>query len=304
MINRDYVDFEDINVMWMPMLLEDGTIKTERYNVNNMIAGDTDSSYIAIPDKLTDGKSHDDIVDMVDGWCQQANSEFSSYVSAVFNCPEERLGSIAADREAVSDKSLFLTKKRYIMHIINMEGEKCDTLKIMGVEIKKSDTPPIVKEILMDLVNRILDGCTRDELKAAIADHKEKFFRAPASEIAKPSGCKTLRSAQRQLEETGDLHGVHYSARAAMFYNSMCTSHDQPVRPGDKIGLIYIDHPNSKYIGYPLDSEHLPDWFDSIIIDYNTNWKKAHKKIVNYMASLGWDVETVNKKIREDLFGF
>ena len=289
----------------MPVKNSSGEISMTEYHINNMIAGDTDSAYMKLDEKLTDHKSEKEIVEFCDNVCEEANSMFAEYCKDMFNCPTDRAWTVAADREAVSDKSWFLTKKRYVMHVIDMEGEEVDELKLMGLEIKKSDTPPIVKDILMDMVNMVLDGTTRPKLQKRLQEWKEKYYESDLDMIGKPSGCKTLKQAYDQLNETGSLKGVHYASRSAIFYNSLCNERDRKVRLGDKISIVYINHPDSKYIGFPRDAEMLPEWLeDEIIIDYDTNWKLAEKKINNYMETLGWDIKSMNNKIKQDLFGF
>ena len=298
-----YEDFKDINRFYVPIPLDDGTIKYTEYHADNIIAGDTDSGYFKLPSTFDD-LSNQEVVELCDEICEVTNASFDEYCSRVFNMPSSRNGSIAADREAVSDKSLFLTKKRYIMHIVNMEGKWVDELKIKGVEIIKSDTAPIVKKMLMELVNMILDDKTREEVLLRIKAMKTEFYSASLKELASPAGCKTLLKAQKQLEETGAMKGAHYSARAAIFYNSMCSDRDTFVRAGDKVGIVYIRHPRSKYFAYPIDATELPDWIDDIIIDYDAEWEKADKKLTNYLTSMGWDLASRNTQLKKELFGF
>lgn len=299
----NYIDFEQENQFYVAMVQEDGTVKYQKYHAEHIIAGDTDSGYFKLPDAFNE-LTNEETVEICDEICDITNKSFDDFCQNVFNMPASRNGSIAADREAVSDKSLFLTKKRYIMHVINMEGEWVDELKIKGVEIIKSDTSPIVKKMLMELVNMILDDKNRDQVKARIKTMKEEFYNAPITQISSPASCKTLLKAQRQLEETGTLKGCHYSARAAIFYNSMCSDRDTIIRAGDKVGIVYIRNPKSKYVAYPIDAQELPDWLDDLIIDYDAEWEKADKKLNNYLTSMGWDITSLNKNLKKELFGF
>jgi DNA polymerase elongation subunit (family B) len=190
------------------------------------------------------------------------------------------------------------------MHVINEEGKKTDKLKIMGVELKRSDTSKAVKSILKRMVDAVLAGDDIDGLKKIVAEEKKIFEDKPMTDIAKPSGCNTLATYQRKLAETGSKKGIPYQANAAMFYNSMCGVEDTRIDPGDKIGIIYIKHPDSKYMAYPIDTDQMPEWMDDIIIDYNMNWEKANNKIVNYMAAMGWDLESQKAEMTMNLFGF
>lgn len=297
-----YIDFEQTNKFWLPVVQSDGSIKMEKYFSNFQTAGDTDSCYMKIPESMH-CLGEDEITEICDEVASITNDAFNGFCASAFNMPESRFGTIAADREAISDKALFLSKKRYIMHLVNMEGEKVDKLKIMGVEIIKSDTSKFTKKILMAMVNLILDGCSRDEVLERIKEHKNSIYDADIQDLASPAGCRTLLKAYKQLEEVGDLKGIHHTARSAIFYNTQCGVKDQKIRAGDKIGIVYIKHPKSKYLGFPKDAPYLPDWLDDIVIDYATHWEKTMVKITNYLESMEWDSRSMTQNLRKDLFG-
>lgn len=208
-------------------------------------------------------------------------------------------------REVVSDKSFFLTKKRYIMHIINDEGEKVDKMKIMGVELIKSDTSIAVKTILREFVDLILNQGTDDQI-IALRDQTRRDFdhRWSYSELATPLNTKSLQKVIDTYKATGSLKGAHYSARAALFWNDMCEQADKPISAGEKIGLIYIKHPKSKYIGFPIDMQTPPLWWGDIYIDYKREWESALKKIENYLSVLGLDVLGRKQAIAKSMFEF
>lgn len=298
----DYIDFQKTNHFWLPVVKPDNTIKMELYHSTFQTAGDTDSCYMKVPDMLHE-LGEDEITEICDEVAGITNEAFNDFCKSAFNMPEERFGTIAADREAISDKALFLSKKRYIMHLVNMEGEKVDKLKIMGVEIIKSDTSQFTKKILMAMVQLILDGCDRQQVLDRVAEHKSSIYDCTLQELASPAGCRTLLKAYKQLEEVGDLKGIHHTARSAIFYNDQCGVKDQKIRAGDKIGIIYIKHPRSKYLGFPKDAAYLPEWIDDIIIDYATHWDKTMVKITNYLESMGWDDRSMTQNLRKNLFG-
>lgn len=304
MIYEDFVG-EVPNEFWLPLVKSDGSMKIEKYRAEYQIAGDTDSAMCKLPDAIAEGiDDMDDVMEICDDICDTTNEAFSDYIGKVFNIPEERRPVIQADREVISDKALFVTKKRYIMHVVNLEGEAVDKLKIMGLEIIKSDTSIAVKEILTEITNMILDEKTIDDVLTRVDEIKEEYKTRPIRDIAIPSGCKTLKKVQDMVKADGSMKGAHYTARAAMFYNGQCGMMDKKVMPGERIGVVYIKHPESKYVGYPLEEEHLPEWLDDLVIDYRTMWDKAYKKITNYLKSMEWDIQSRKENHRKDLFGF
>lgn len=296
-------DFLKTNVIWGWVDTENG-YKWDSIDLNNARAGDTDSIMLEFPSQIAAELDVDSAVEIADTIGELTNKAFPDFCMHAFNCPEERKHTIQTDREVVSDKSLFLSKKRYIMHIVDSEGQRVDKLKIMGVELKKSDTSKAIKALLMELVLAILDGKTETELLPLIKEMKIRFKNFPPSEIAKPINVKTLKKCQDMYDTTGDMKGFPYQVRAAMFWNSLCGKTDKTIVPGDKVGLLYIKHPKSKYIAFPIDMTTFPEWFSELQVDYETEWTKAHNKLESYLASIGLDIQGRKDSIKQELFGF
>lgn len=300
-----YTDFEETNKIWGWVSIDKPPFyEFKEIEINNAIAGDTDSIMLSI-DELVDGMEQKEIVSFADEIGKMTNESFPEFCKHAFNCPESRKDTIKTDREIVSDKSFFLSKKRYIMHVIDKEGKEKDELKIMGVELKKSDTSVAVKKLLMILVNMILDGASMGDVLQRVKMMKKEFREFSPKEIAKPISVKSLKKSQDIFEMTGDLKGIPYHNRAAMFWNKIKKPNDKEIYTGEKIGVLYIKHKMSKYIGIPIDLISFPDWFENdIIIDYDTEWSKAEKKLNNYLSSMGWDLASRKEEQRQKLFGF
>lgn len=299
-------DFDNINTVWGWTETTAGKAKYEwSYTaINNAIAGDTDSIMLSFPQSIVGDLDTDLAVEIADTIGELTNKAFPDFCIHAFNAPSDRASIIQTDREVVSDKSLFLSKKRYIMHIVDSEGQRVDKLKIMGVELKKSDTSKAIKTLLMELVLAILDGKTETELLPLIKEMKIRFKNFSPSEIAKPINVKTLKKCQDMYDTTGDMKGFPYQVRAAMFWNSLCGKTDKTIVPGDKVGLLYIKHPKSKYIAFPIDMTTFPEWFSELQVDYETEWTKAHNKLESYLASIGLDIQGRKDSIKQELFGF
>lgn len=301
----DFEDFSSTNVVAGWVYDQDNdTWSWEIVDLNNLIAGDTDSGMFALGEKLSDSLSVEETIDIADTIGTMTNESFPSFCMHAFNCPASRKDVVQTDREIVSDKSIFISKKRYAMHVVDSEGKRVDKMKIMGLEVKKSDTSVATKRFLMELLMMMVDGKDRESIIKRIDEMEIEFETLPATEIAKPINVKTLKKCQDIFDMTGDDKGFPYQVRAAMFWNSMCSNKDKKILPGEKIGLVYIRHPKSKYIGFPVDMTTFPEWFDEIIIDHKTEWSKVSKKLENYLASMGWDIAGYRDSVKKELFGF
>lgn len=307
-MREDFAGIEK-NVVYTFTLPDDPSVPPTYvpHTLRHLIFGDTDSCGIRLSAPLIEHLDTDpkQIVEFSDMIAELVNDSFPKYCMDIFNCPPDRSLIIDTAREVVSDKSFFLSKKRYIMHVINSEGKDVDELKVMGVELIKSDTSIAIKKILWEFVNLILDGGTDDDIMELRRKTRlEWTTRWSFRELATPLNTKSLQKVIDTFNATGDLKGAHYSARAAIFWNDMCGQLDKPVSAGEKIGLIYIKHPKSKYIGFPIDMQSPPTWWGEIYIDYDREWKSAEKKIENYLTVLGLDVLSRKQEVAKSMFNF
>jgi DNA polymerase elongation subunit (family B) len=301
-----YIDFcEDVlNTVWALRGRIGGEVSFNKERLEHIIYGDSDSFYAKIPDTLTDGITVDDAVEIADTVCELTNNTYHDFAQLAFNCPPERTYAIQSTREVVADSGLLLTKKRYVLRVVDDEGKRVNKIKAMGVEVKKSDTSIAVKNILTELVNLILDDCSMEDVLKRVKEIKEEYKSLPVFDIAVPCNTKTLTKINKQYEATGSLKGAHYSAKAAFMWNRMKTNQDQEVYAGQKVGLVYVKHKDFNCIGYPIDLQTLPDWFLDIPVDTDKMWTTAYKKITNYLKSVGWDIESRKEEARNELFGF
>jgi len=294
-----YRDFESFNQVWT--WTESGI---KPVSLEYLIAGDTDSSMFSLESHFNEDESIDTVCHYADEIAKEVNFSFPEFVKKAFNCPDERKNTIQTDREIVSDKSLFLTKKRYIMHMIDKEGERVDKKKIMGVELKKSDTSQAAKEILSDLVDWILDKVPSNEIRRRIKNLRSEFATRSLTNIARPISVKGLRKYEEERRTTGSMHGFPYQVRAAMFYNEMCTPSDEKISPIDKIGVLNIKHPVYKHVAFPIDLDTLPPFMYNLTYDYDAMWEKTYLKVESYLSTLGWDIQGLKDQKKQELFGF
>lgn len=302
-----YIDFhedDEPNTFWGFVKSKEGKFEFKKYHANHAKLGDSDSVYCSLPESLTEGMEIEDIVNVADGAVEHANSSYAEFLKHAFNCPESRTHHIESNREIVADAVFVASKKRYAAHVIDDEGSRVDKLKIMGLEIKRSDTSEAVKDMLYELVKMILDGKTQDEILTRTKEMKKDFMEMDLKKIGKPTGCKGLIKYTEQIEKTGSMKGVPYQVRSVLFYNSLCGPEDKKVDPGEKVTILYIKDHRSKYIAFPSDINTLPSFMDDLIIDYDTQWQKAQKKLVAYLSAVGYDLDSRREAKRQELFGF
>ena len=105
-----------------------------------------------------------------------------------FHCPRDMGGLIKAGRELVADRGLFITKKRYAVNIIDLEGKRLDIngalgkTKVMGLDLKRSDTPKVIQDFLLEILNLALSGAQKESIIERIREFKYEFMDRPGWE--------------------------------------------------------------------------------------------------------------------------
>jgi len=274
------------------------------YQPKHIIAGDTDSVYIDLSCKFDKDADKDEVIAFADMIGKEANDAFPQFMKDIFNVDTERASVIQTDREAVADKAYFLGKKMYVMHLVDMEGMPVDKLKIMGVAIKKSDTPKIIQSMLTDLVNLLMDKKTYEEIKIFIDIFKKEYHAMSFLEIGNPKSVKSLKKYEIKYEDTNNMKGFPYHVRASMYYNSLCGSSDAKIMSGDKVRIVYLNHHSFKYIAVPVDVEVLPDFINNLIVDWETQWGTVQKKIDIFLTPIGYDRTSRQNSLTKSLLKY
>lgn len=156
------------------------------------------SCYFKLPDEITEP---DDLVIYADYVAETANSKFYDYMVETHNCKDWQAKEIRADREVVADRALFTDKKRYAMHLIDLDGYPVDKLKVMGLDVIKSTTPIKVKAFLNELLSRLLkEGHTEDQLSQFILDFRDELnSEFTPLDFGEPKGVKNIDDYKNRL---------------------------------------------------------------------------------------------------------
>ena len=274
-----------------------------------IIYGDTDSVYFSawpvLANEVKEGRmewSKEMCVQLYDSIADQVNDSFPSFMERAFHCPREMGVIIKGGRELVADRSLFITKKRYAVNIYDKEGKRKDvdgktgSIKAMGLDLKRSDTPKVIQDFLWDLLERVLTGSQRDEIIETIRKFKYEFTERPGWEKGSPKRVNNLTQYQKKEEREGRANMPGH-VRAAMNWNNMrrMNSDNYSLQIVDGMKTIVCKLKSNALgwtsIGYPTDEMHLPQWFKDLPFDdAEMEATVVDQKIDNLLGVLGWDL--------------
>ena len=227
-----------------------------------VIYGDTDSTYF---ETFVDNKEQ--AVKIADLVASKVNASYQKFMQDTFLCNPEFDDKISADRELVSDRGIFVDKKRYILHIVDLEGKSIDKLKVMGLDTKKTTLPKEVSIKLNGFIERYLKGEEWDIIATDIVAYKDQLKNGnDVMAIGLPRGIKGIEEYTEKYRFGSDVRLPGHVA-AAIHYNECLDRYNDKenvtIVTGMKIKVFYLTQTYGRFksIALPTDIEAAPEWF-------------------------------------------
>jgi DNA polymerase elongation subunit (family B) len=248
-------------------------------NDKSVIYGDTDSTYFK-----SHGQTIEEAIQVSDLIGDMVNKSFPKFMRNTFLCQPGFDDKISTGREIVSDRGIFVDKKRYILHLVNLDGKTVDKLKVMGLDTKKTTIPKPVANKLNNFIERFLKGEEWDVIANEIADYRE--YLRNCNDIALlglPKGVKKVEY-YTNMYNTGQKCTIPGHVSASILYNRCLEQYEDhasdKVISGMKIRCYYITNSFNKFksIALPVDLKQIPDWFFS---DFQIDVDKHIERLVD-----------------------
>lgn len=288
----------------------------------SLIYSDTDSQYFSAYPVMKNLVEFQDfawtkeaVVDLYDKIADLTNDSFPEFMNQAFNCPQQNGAIIRAGRELCAERGIFIKKKRYAVLIFDKEGKRKDTngkpgeIKAMGLDLKRSDTPRVVQEFLMSVLTQVLVGSDQQQVIEQISDFRKEFTSWPGWIKGTPKRVNKLsfyQQAKAQNETWGNKNkktNLPGHVQASLNWNRLLDLYNDhssmKIQDGAKIIVCKLrDNPlNMTSVAYPIDQDHLPEWFKQLPWDHaEMETALIDKKIKNLLGVLNWDLDSSRKR--------
>jgi len=286
--------------------------KDPYFFANGHLVHNTDSCYFSawpfIEANVKNGELAWDVetaIALYDHLADEVNDSFAPFMKRAHNCPVEFGELIKCGREVVASSGLFITKKRYALMVVDKEGKRMDIkgkpgkIKAMGLDLKRSDTPPIVQAFLSDILNTTLTTVDKDTVIAQILAFKKTFSALPSWEKGSPKRINNVTKytrLEKEAKESGKKANLPGHARAGINYNTIrrMNKDKHSIEITDGIKSIVCKLKDNQYgftsIAIPTDENNIPDWFKELPFDDSGMEESiVTKKIDNLIGVLEWD---------------
>ena len=267
-----------------------------------VIAVDTDSLYITL-DGLVEqvfGSNPDTkkVIDFLDKVCEEKLTPFldNGYqeLADYTNAYDQKM---VMARECIADKGIWVAKKRYILHVHDLEGVRYNepNLKMMGIEAVRSSTPTSCRENIKNALNIIM---TKDNkaLNDFVRQFRIKFRELPFEDIAFP---RTVNKLSQYVDNTTLYRkGTPIHVKGAIVYNNYLVEQKKDktymaVKDGDKGKFCHLKLPNPVRVPVMTTPGTLPREFGlEKYIDFDTQYEKAFiEPLIGIVEKIGWTIQ-------------
>lgn len=291
---------------------------------------DTDSCYFSAAFMMNEATTKEEYIAVYDMVAEAVNSTFPQFMHQTFNTSLKRGSIIAAGRELVASKMLFIKKKKYGGMIYDLEGERMDTgnkpgkLKAMGLDLKRADTPKFMQVFLERLLQDVLTGVGADNIIQQIKEFRVAFKDRPAWEKGSPKKVSNLSKYRSVMERAASLGLTEHRkkgekakstipghVRASLNWNKMLDIYGDKfsmrITDGSRIIVCKLLPTPSKMdsIAYPVDEPHIPQWFKDLPFDHGTMEEVIiDKKVDNLLGVMNWPLADSKIVSGEEFFTF
>jgi len=302
------------------MAAETNKMFTGKYDYEGecIIYGDTDSVYFSAAPVMEDQElDMDSAIKLYDHVSDTVSDTFPQYLKDTFNVPLKSGAVMIAGREVVGRAGLFLTKKRYGILCLDIEGYQPEggKLKAMGLEIKRSDTPEFIQDFLEELLVDCLNSLGEDHCIEKIKDFKTYFkdLKPWGKGMPKRANNVTMYTArlmeQARAPDTNSLHKLNAlknegksnmipgHVRASINWNNLKKANSDAyslnITDGAKVIVCKLKNNPMGYtsVAYPTDELNLPQWFKDLPFDEAAMEETVlDKKVSNVIGPMGFDL--------------
>lgn len=287
----------------------------EKYGINESLLNyvDTDSVHLCIAPIINKLEIPFEINKKINPKVYEIADELEKYINTkISEWGENKLNSIdprfVFKRESMCDISLYIEKKRYILHVMDAEGIPVDKLKFTGVQYNSTSTPKKIKEMTKKIVDTIFREKKKDSVDQIYFESYDKFHKLNIADLAKTTGIKNLdKFDDKSNSLTNFKKGTPAHVRAALIYNRLLDINNlsnkyEKITSGNKIKWFYTKTNNKYNITKVAYIDEFPPELN-IEIDKEKMFETLLLKEINrFYTAIGWVLKHPKSKTEVDIF--
>lgn len=285
--------------------------------VERIVYSDTDSCYISLKpvvDALglkvvsSHGKATKEFLDMA--------AEIEGHLNAAIKLwGEEELNSTDCrfqfKRESICDTSIFLEKKRYVLHVLDLEGIPCNKYKYVGVEVVRTTLPKPLKPYVKKMIELMMTSKDQGKVTALLNETYEVFKKLPIKDIARVSGINGYEAYAARCQQYQTCKRMPIHVKAAYIHNLLLKELQidtkyESIASGDKIRYFDVQMPNKYHTNVIGFKYYYPEEFKNL---FEPNYELIFDKLIysilqRFYEVVKWKLRRPGEQLVTDLFDF
>lgn len=279
-----------------------------------VVYGDTDSLYITLNQLVVNGldfsnkpgKVSKEFYGKVKELNDKLNVEIKLWGERELFSDDSRF---VFKREAIADNGIFLQKKRYIIHLLDIEEIPCNKYKYVGVDVVRSTIPSAVKPYIKEVIETMLSTQDYSKTNAEINKVWEIFKGLPVESIATVSNLNNYEARENLCNGFEIAKGTPHHIKAAIFYNRLIEKLQlqnkyEKITSGDKIRLLSVQTPNKYNIEKIAFKYYYPEEFKQIFQpDHEQIFEKTVLAAIERLyENVRWEIQRPGQMTQSNIF--
>ena len=245
---------------------------------------------------------------------KEANNNLHTLVQELFNVkyPDEP-HYFELKQEVVIERGYFSGKRRYAMLIVNKEGVPVEELVMMGLDLMKSNFPPLFRNFGEHILKEIMYGKSKSSIDEQVLVFRESLRTIDWHQILKPTGLKQMANYISAKPGAGEMFSrlglkCPINTKAAVYYNDLLRfkkldKKHPTFQIGDKMYIAYLkDNPYKLDVigfnGYN-DPPEIMEFIEKYI-DRDRIFESVMKnKLEGVYEDLGWGAPIFNRNVHK-----
>ena len=260
---------------------------------------DTDSCYILVEDFILNN------LKKKNKWLNMSEKKKLSYVKRIadniivdinnrtFNEVQMKDYNSSVDdfkiefgREIIAKTALFVKKKKYACWVIDDDGSPVDKLKIMGLEVIRSDSSEAVRTRLRKVMEMIMKNFPDDEIRKTVTTYKNELKNVLPEEIAANIGVNHIK---KYIIDGKPKKGTPWHVKGVANYRMLLKTYKlenayEDISEGMKAKVIYVKK-NKFGIESITFNRWVKEFNKDIQIDYDLMIDKFFLKKIGFLLN-------------------
>jgi hypothetical protein len=308
------LDQESINFVNREVTTELGVEK------DYVITADTDSLFFELKDLIKKRKPDVDInnreevvpiaLEITKEYQDKTKPFLQNLCKSLFNVDNEYF---ELKQEVVLERGYFAGKRRYAMHIVNKEGVPTDELVMMGLDLMKSNFPPLFRNFGEHILKEIMYGKSKESIDEQLLVFRESLRTIDWHQILKPTGLKQMSSYIAARPGPGEIFSrlalkCPINTKSAVYYNDILRfkkldKQFPTFQIGDKMYIAYLKENKYKidvmgFNGYN-DPPEIMDFIEKYIDRDRIFESVMRNKLEGVYEDLGWGAPIFNRNVHK-----